>query len=756
VANVGSSGSTIQYIILKFANGTVYTLAANQEVSAGGTLSIPSLIPNQNCGGSTCLSKYNSILTSTNTGDSVGVVTSLGNVFWEKPALAVQQQTLGTTVQMTFSASGASNFGTNPVVVVDGTSYTYTQLPMTLTWFVGTQHTYAWQTLPQGTGVRLGETVTGFATAISGTITSTSTGAIAAAIVSQYLLTVSGGSGISVSPASPTGDGYYSSGTSVQITTNYVWSQVAGQSRQDLVSYSLDGVSPVSVVRAGSGTYTTVVTMSQPHTLTFNPVTQYYLTVSGGNGLYYSTASPTADGWYDSGQTLTVSSNWVWNTTAGQSRTAIQNWQLGGVNQNPSRAGSGTLATSIITMNTYHNVKFVSTTQYYLTLATATPSGSVSGLSVGYSYLAATTSVLQTASCGKGYPVSGPCSAILPSAVSTSNQGLLVVYDTAMNSGVGQCISQSSMKPSDTLGSTWTNGGYACEVYTATVWYANPPSNGADTITCPAVSLYSLSCSVSEVRGASTTVSYSGNGGTASTSPSVGSLSWSTGAYVFNPFQASCGGNCAGFDWNNNAPTIPSSSTGFTFPWTFAVCPDGCPSYNYQYGETDIYWNEIGFVASALTLTSSGSVTTSSSTYTVSGSTVTYSYAFSYSFPSGASGRQLQFTLPTGETYASISCGTTTTSGQTVTIGDSAIGSCTSFTVTATASGSGTASQSGSQTADNWFDAGTSATIQATASGPFSFSSWSGSGTIANVNLVTTTVQMSSYYTVTANFNINA
>jgi hypothetical protein len=317
------------------------------------------------------------------------------------------------------------------------------------------------------------------------------------------------------------------------------------------------------------------------------------------------------------------------------------------------------------------------------------------------------------------------------------------------------------MKPSDTLGSTWTNGGYACEVFTTTVWYANPPSNGADAVTCPAASLYSLSCSVREVRGASTTVSYSGNGGDATVNPyggnwypSVGSLSWSTGAYVFNPFQASCGGNCAGYDWNNNAPTIPGSSTGFTFPWTFTVCPDGCPSYNSGYGESDILWEEIGFVASALTLTSSGSVTTSSSTYTVSGSMVTYSYTFSYSFPSGASSRQLQFTLPTGEAYASISCGTASVSGQTVTIGDSAIGSCSSFTVTATASGSGSASQSGSQTGDSWYDAGTSATIQATATGPFSFTSWSGSSTIANTSLATTTVQMNGYYTVTANFNV--
>jgi hypothetical protein len=137
---------------------------------------------------------------------------------------------------------------------------------------------------------------------------------------------------------------------------------------------------------------------------------------------------------------------------------------------------------------------------------------------------------------------------------------------------------------------------------------------------------------------------------------------------------------------------------------------------------------------------------------------VTYSYTFSYSFPSGASNRQLQFTLPTGEAYASISCGTATTSGQTVTIGDSAIGSCSSFAVTATESGSYTASQSGSQTADNWFDAGTNATITASVSGPFVFSSWSQTRvlTIGSTTSTPTTVTMSSYDTVTGNFNVNS
>jgi hypothetical protein len=46
------------------------------------------------------------------------------------------------------------------------------------------------------------------------------------------------------------------------------------------------------------------------------------------------------------------------------SRMAVTNWQLDGMNQNPARQNTGTLATSSIIMSTYHAVTFVSITQY--------------------------------------------------------------------------------------------------------------------------------------------------------------------------------------------------------------------------------------------------------------------------------------------------------------------------------------------------------------------------------------------------------
>ena len=82
VQNPGASSSQIVGTILKFSNGSIYESAATASVGSRNLLPVASLIPSSYCGLSTCLSKYNTILGSTNTGDMIGLVTSLGNVFW--------------------------------------------------------------------------------------------------------------------------------------------------------------------------------------------------------------------------------------------------------------------------------------------------------------------------------------------------------------------------------------------------------------------------------------------------------------------------------------------------------------------------------------------------------------------------------------------------------------------------------------------------------------------------------------------------
>ncbi|MDV3277103.1 MAG: hypothetical protein LYZ69_01380 [Nitrososphaerales archaeon] len=363
IQNTGGESVSVVEVIIKYSNGTVYTASpSTSSMASNNLLQVGKLIP------SSLQSRYNSILSSTNPADEIGIVTSRGNTLWLKPAVAAQTNP-NLNYDVTFSANGASAFGTSPVLTVDGVSYTYPQLPVTLSWFAGTKHTYAFQSLPQGSGTRVGATATGLTTATSGTLTATSAGTVQASYTTQYLLTVSGGSGVMVSPASPTNDGYYPSGTSVQVALPNAWNLVSGQSRQNLLSYSLDGASPTSVTRSGSGNFVYSLTMGAPHVLSVDSVAQYYLSTTGGNGLGVSAASPTNDGFYDSGTQLTVSSNWVWSVVSDQSRSALSNWQLDGADQNPIRSSSGTFTSSTITMSTYHTVALDSVTQYFLALS---------------------------------------------------------------------------------------------------------------------------------------------------------------------------------------------------------------------------------------------------------------------------------------------------------------------------------------------------------------------------------------------------
>jgi hypothetical protein len=136
-----------------------------------------------------------------------------------------------------------------------------------------------------------------------------------------------------------------------------------------VTNWRLDGVDQ-NPPRQGSGMLTTSsIVMSTYHNVVFASTSQYYLGVTGGNSVSFGAASPTGDNWYDAGTSTTVSTNWVWGDVAWQSRMAVTNWRLDGVDQNPPRQGSGMLTTSSIVMSTYHNVVFASTLQYYITIS---------------------------------------------------------------------------------------------------------------------------------------------------------------------------------------------------------------------------------------------------------------------------------------------------------------------------------------------------------------------------------------------------
>ena len=211
----------------------------------------------------------------------------------------------------------------------------------------------------------------------SGTLTTTSITMSAAHTINfisttQYYLTITGGNSLTFGTASPTTDQWYDSGTSTTVSSNWVWTVVSGQSRTAISNYAIDG-SNKNPARSNTGTLTTSsVSMTTYHTVSFSSVTQYYLTVSGGNGITYGTASPTSDNWYDSGGSTTVSSNGVYSRSSGNG-TRVSSWNLdSGSNNNV--ATTGTVTTSAVSMSTYHTVTFNSATQYQVTLDSGTTS----------------------------------------------------------------------------------------------------------------------------------------------------------------------------------------------------------------------------------------------------------------------------------------------------------------------------------------------------------------------------------------------
>jgi hypothetical protein len=84
----GPTSVQVNHVVLKFANGTVYALAASTSIPSGGSTLVQPLIPGGACspGAASCLSKYRTVVSLKSPGSSVGLVTSMGNSFWYSPA----------------------------------------------------------------------------------------------------------------------------------------------------------------------------------------------------------------------------------------------------------------------------------------------------------------------------------------------------------------------------------------------------------------------------------------------------------------------------------------------------------------------------------------------------------------------------------------------------------------------------------------------------------------------------------------------
>lgn len=112
--------------------------------------------------------------------------------------------------------------------------------------------------------------------------------------VVQYRLSISGGSAVAVAPQSPTGDGFYDSGSSVSVSSARTW-DTAALSRDALISYSLDGGTQTLDPVNDSGSFSTpFITFDRPHQVVFSSATQYLIGFRFTDALGSRTIVPTA------------------------------------------------------------------------------------------------------------------------------------------------------------------------------------------------------------------------------------------------------------------------------------------------------------------------------------------------------------------------------------------------------------------------------------------------------------------------------
>jgi hypothetical protein len=242
-------------------------------------------------------------------------------------------------------------------------------------------------TRASGTGLRLAAyTVNGASTNVASVnpvyalsltaITSPQT--VSASLTTQYQLTTASGSINSITPPTIAGDaGWYDTGTFVTVTYDYSWNMVAGQSRLNALNYTVNQGAATQLNRSGSGTFQVQVVMTQPQNITIFSTAQYVFSVSGGNNVVLSLPSPTGDSNYDSGTTLTATSDCAWNVVNGTARQGLVSYSLDGATQNISRTDGGTFTTPIITFNRAHTLFFNSAAQFLISFQFRDNSGSI-------------------------------------------------------------------------------------------------------------------------------------------------------------------------------------------------------------------------------------------------------------------------------------------------------------------------------------------------------------------------------------------
>jgi len=272
---------------------------------------------------------------------------------------------LQRTATVTFSVSGMGSDASGTVLTVDGTSYSYSSLPVTFTWDVGSQHSFTWtEYVSAGSGKRYTWVSTnGLSTSRTGTINVPSGGgSVQATYKTEYRWTFEA-SGLSsdASGTVVTVDGTNYGYSSLPL---YFWWDNGSTHSYSYQQYVLTSNSGKRYANHNPPSWSGTVT--GPGSL--NPAyhVEYRLTVSvspSGAG----TISPApGDYWYDSGSSVSVSAT----ANAGY---AFSHWLLDGSNAGSSNPIS-------VTMDAPHTLTAVFTGASYTLTVYVYKSGTSMGI----------------------------------------------------------------------------------------------------------------------------------------------------------------------------------------------------------------------------------------------------------------------------------------------------------------------------------------------------------------------------------------
>ena len=173
---------------------------------------------------------------------------------------------------------------------------------------------------------------------------------VTSTIVTQYLLGVAGGSGVtySVSPPISKDIGWYDSGTMLNVSTRAIFGS-NGTVRLRVSSWSIDG-GPTNVAGGTNTVTTSSIVMNSPHRVAFGSVTQYLVGIVLKDSTGSETLSPGSVLMAVNGGTQKTIQGNIWVDAGSTIQIATVNWE--GVDVTPTKVTGYTVASPIsITVN---------------------------------------------------------------------------------------------------------------------------------------------------------------------------------------------------------------------------------------------------------------------------------------------------------------------------------------------------------------------------------------------------------------------